>query len=263
MIIHSYFTDGMYENAQLFLDSFKWHNGEDIKIILDSRDINEKQIKNLKKRYGNLEIRNKSININKVAEKAGISVNDIKKFKKEIETDSVSKNNKVWKLYISVEERYRDAVYSVFSDYKDIEDYLFHMDIDFYFRKNIQDIMEFIKEHDISIRFRKKAIEKKRYNRCVLGNMIGLKLSDDVENFLKTWHKKINAVPLSDKQKGFGQASFYYAYLDHRNKLDWGDIPPNLIPKNKAPNAYIWSSNRGGNKKNLKKFWEDFKNKEN
>lgn len=258
MIIHSYLTDGMFENAKLYLDSFKYHNGEDIKIILDTRDLNEKQQNVLKKKYKNLEIRNDTINIKKVAKKAGVDKEVLKKYKKEVEDQSANNTNAIWKLYISVEDRYRSCLNKVFQEYKNKEDYLLHTDIDFYFRKNIKEIIDFIKKHDISIRFRPKAIERDMHWRCVLGNMIGLKLDDKVEKFLYTWQNKIDKLPLHKKPKGYGQSSFYYAYLEHIDDFSWGDIPKNLIPKNKDENAYIWSSNKGWNKENLEKFKKDF-----
>lgn len=259
MIIHSYLTDGMFENAKLYLDSFKYYNGEDTKIILDTRNLNDKQQKVLSKKYKNLEIRNKPLDFKDIAKKSGMNKEIIKKYKNEVETYSSNSTNVIWKLYISVEDRYRSCLPKVFQEYKNKEDYLLHTDIDLYFRGNMKNLFDFVRSHDISIRFRPKAIENNRYWRCVLGNMIGLKLNDNVEKFLTTWHKKIDEVPLHKKPKGYGQSSFYYAYLEHTNDFSWGDIPNSLIPKSKEPNAYIWSSNRGGNKDNLKRFIEEFK----
>lgn len=259
MIIHSFLTDGFFDWGCLFLESFKKYHGENIKIILDTRDLDKKQVNHLKSIYSNVDINNKDINMKRLVSETGKDEGTLRAFKHKIENNSVTTQNKVWKLFISVEERYRDSIWRVFKEYKDIEDFLLHMDIDIYFRHHIQEVFDFVKQHDISIRFRKKAISKGNENRCVLGNFITFKLNDKSEEFLKTWHKIINGIPLKKKPKGFGQTSFWRAYQQHKDNLIWGDLPPHLKVRGNNKNALMWSANKGSKNKILKLCREDMR----
>lgn len=259
MIIHSFLTDGFMGWGEIFLESFKKHHGEDTLIVLDTRDLKTSQIDKLKNIYSNIEISNKMINLKKLAIRANVTESDIKKFKNAVENSSVTTTNKIWKLFISVEERYKDSIWRAFNKYKDTEDFMIHMDIDIYFRANIQKVFDFVKNYDVSIRFREKAIKKGRENRCVLGNFISFGMNENVENFLRTWHTIIDSVELKRKPKGFGQTSFWRAYKKHKKDLKWGNLPSDLKVKNTAKKAYMWSANRGTKKQSLKICWKDMK----
>lgn len=258
MIIHTYLTDGFLEWGKLFLESYKYHNGEDKKIIMDTRDLNKKQIKSLYKLYSNLEVKNKKIDYNEVAKRARIDVNKIKAFKERVENQSVDKDSKYWKLYVSVEDRYRNTIKEAIEDNMH-EDYLLHMDIDMYVRDKLNFLFNLIKKYDISIRFRNKKGKKTNDNRKVLGNIIGFRICDEVLEFMNIWRKHIDAVPLYKMEKGYGQASFWYAYKEHENNLKWGNIPETA--KTKAAGAILWTGNKGRKNSQLKKCREDFNKK--
>jgi len=255
MIIHTYLTDGFLDWGKLFLESYKYYNGEDKKIIMDTRDLNKKQIKSLKKLYNNLEIKNKQIDYIEVAKRARVDINKIKAFKDRVENQSVDKDSKYWKLYISVEDRYRNTIKEVIEN-NTHEDYLLHMDIDMYVRDKLNFLFDFIKKYDISIRFRNKKGKETNDNRKVLGNIIGFKICNETLDFINTWRKYIDAVPLHQKYKGYGQSSFWYAYKEHKNKLTWGNIPETA--KSKASGAILWTGNKGKKSTQLKKCKEDF-----
>ena len=260
MIIHTYLTDGFFDWGKLFLQSYKYHNGEDKRIIMDTRDLNAKQIKQLKGIYGNLEVKNEPLDFKDISKRARIDEEKLKALKAKVERQSVDKESKYWKLYISVEDRYRNTIKRVMEENRK-EDYLLHMDIDMYVRNKLDFLFNFIKDYDISIRFRNKKGKETNDNRKVLGNIIGFRICDDVLDFMDTWRKHIDAIPLYHKYKGYGQASFWYAYLEHKNNLVWGDIPETA--KAKAPNAILWTGNKGGKDKQLKKCREDFNEQSN
>lgn len=255
MIIHTYLTDGFLEWGKLFLESYKYYNGEDKKIIMDTRDLNKNQIKSLNDLYKNLQIKNKKLNYDEISKRARIPKDILMTHKKKVEMDSVTKESKYWKLYISVEDRYRNTIESVIRENQE-EDFVLHMDIDMYVRNKLDYLFDLIKSNDISIRFREKAHKEVQDNRKVLGNIIGFRICDKSLRFIKTWQKYIDKVPLHKKIKGYGQSSFYYAYLEHKNDLVWGSLPE--VAKSKAKNSILWTANKGSNTGQLKKCREDF-----
>jgi len=263
LIIHTYLTDGMLNWGPVFLDSYKKHNGENVPIIISTRDLKNKQIKRLYNHYSNLEIRNKNIDYNYLSKRMGLPTSQIKQYKKEIEHGNVNKNNKIWKQYISVEDRYRDSIVDVMDDYIGTEhSHMMHIDIDMYFRDSLQELFEIIENNDISIKFRIKEKKKKfqNDNRKVLGSIIGFKLDERVREFMEVWRKHIDNLHLTEKKKGYGQASFYYAYLDTKDKYKWGQIGKHYATPNQQKNAIIWAGNRGEKDKNLNIFKEDSQN---
>ncbi len=265
MILHTYLTDGMYEWAPVFLNSFKLHNGEDVPIIISTRDLKQKQINKIKELYSNLEVRNKKIDYNYLQERMGLSLSKIKEFKRQIEHGNVNKKNKIWKQYISVEDRYRNSIVDVMDDYINSDhSHMMHIDIDMYFRGSLKELFELIEDNDITIKFRikEKPMKKKAQNenRKVLGSIVGLKLDNHVRKFMDIWIKHIDSLHLTEKKKGFGQASFYRAYLETINNYKWGHINKFYATPTPQKNAIIWAGNRGEKDNKLKYFKENIKN---
>ena len=129
-----------------------------------------------------------------------------------------------------------------------------------YFRNKITELTDFIQKNDISIRFRLKKPNKPSKNisesRKVLGNIIGFKICDRVYNFLNTWKKHIDAIPLYEKPKGYGQTSFYYAYKEHLKDIKWGDLP--VFARNNNRRSVLWTANKGTNAGVLKNCMDEF-----
>jgi hypothetical protein len=254
MIIHSYLTDGFYGWAELFVESFAFHHGHEHKIYLSSRDLTIEQADKLKSLYPNLVIRNKILDINAIAKRAKSTPENILKLKNHIENDAVNKKSFIWKQAISVEDRYKTSIIEVMKHFPD-EDYLIHFDIDMYFRKPLTDLFEIIKSNDITIKFRLKS----KLNRKVMGGLIGFKINKLTMKFMKRWVYHIERIPLYQKSLGYGQTSFYYAYMDLQDKLKWGNVPSSYISPRFKEDDFIWSGNTpAGKAKNLIRCRQDF-----
>jgi len=258
MIIHSYFTNGLYGWADIFVESFRYHHGDEHKIFLSSRNLNSTQIEKLSS-YSNIDLSNKKLNLNKIAKRARMSIDKIVKLKNEIETKAVTPKSIVWKQAISVEDRYRRSILEAMEKYPD-EDYLIHFDIDMYFRTHLQDLFNIVVDNDISIKFRLKS----KLNRKVMGGLIGFKICEKTKKFMKKWIYHIDAIPLYKKPIGYGQTSFYLAYRDLKNEIKWGHIPSKFISPRFLETDVIWSGNtKAGKTKNLKICYKDLNNRRN
>jgi len=254
VIIHSYLTNGFFPWAKIFLESYKFHNGEENRIILSTRDLTNKQILRLNRAYSNLEVRNQFFNINKMAKKAGVTTKKLLRLKKEVEEIHVTQKNKVWKLMIAADDRVKSII-EVMKDYQD-EDYMLHTDIDMYVRAPLTNLFNFIMDHDISIRLRLKS----KPSRKTMIGVQGYRLCNKTIKFLETWIKYVDDIIPKNRPLGYGQTSCWYAYEDFKDKVKWGSIPRRYIAPQMKDTDIIWSANtKEGKTKNLETCYEDFK----
>lgn len=259
MIIHSYFTDGLYGWAEIFVKSFLFHHGDKYKIFFCSRDLSQKQISDLSSLTPNLYISNKPLDLNMISKRAKMPVSRILKLKDHIEKRAVTKKSVIWKQAISVEDRYRTSIIEAMNKFPS-EDFLIHFDIDLYFRKRLDDLFKIVTNNDISIKFRLKS----KLSRKVMGGLIGFRLCPKTKKFMKRWIYHIDNIPLYEKPIGYGQTSFYYTYLDFENKMKWGYIPSRFLSPRFDETDVIWSSNnKRGKVRNLEICYKDFREAKN
>ena len=253
MIIHSYLTNGFFPWAKFFLETYKFYNGIDKKIILSTIDLNEKQIDELYKYYPYLEIQNTTFNIEKMSKRSGVSIDQLLKYKKQVEREHVTEKNKVWKLMVAGDSRVK-CVREIIKNNMD-QDYIVHCDIDMYIRYPLDDLFELIKNYDIAMRLRLKSkISRKVWItlQCYKCCKISLK-------FIDKWIQHIDNIKPAQRQKGYGQTSCYYAYEEFKNKCNFKNIPGYFVSAQMKPDDYIWSANTdAGKTKNLQLFKDDF-----
>ena len=255
MIIHSYFTNGFYGWAEIFLKSFRYHHGSEHRIFLSTRDLTSVQVNNLKRLYPNIQIINRQLNLKRIARRANLTVEKLVDLKNHIEHGAVNNKTFIWKQAISVEDRYKTSILEAMR-YNPREKYLIHFDIDIYFRKNLKELFDIVTNNDISIKFRLKS----KVNRKVMGGLIGFRQCTKTKKFMRRWIYHIDKIPLYLKPMGYGQTSFYYAYLEFKDRMKWGDIPGKFISPRFLDNDVIWSGNtKDGKTKNLQYCLEDFK----
>jgi len=258
MLIHSYMTDGFFEWGKFLLQTFKHFHGEKTKFVLTTRDLSLDQISELQSLYKNLDIINEKLDLHEMCRKSGIPIKKLLKFKHEIETDHIkNQGTRIWKQFISVEDRYRNSIYQVMQLYPKAK-YMLHLDIDMYIRCELVNLFSMIKKHDVCIRFRLDSKD----NRKVLGSVIGFRLTQPVFEFMHRWIQHIDAIDIKSKPIGYGQTSFYLAYCDFKKKLRWGDIPQEYSSPHMRPTDKIWSANTPkGKTENLRVYREDFERK--
>jgi len=251
MIIHSYLTKGMLPWAKPYLKSLNYyHSG--IKVILSTRDLDDKDIDLLHSYHGNLDIRNEPFNLDGLCLTSGKSISDIERYKYEIENKIVNEENKIWKQFVSVEDRYRTSIIEVFEECINLGGVLLHTDIDIFFKRPIHELIEFTSLHDISIKFR---LNHNKEKRKVQGGVIGFKLKNEVLTFLYRWFYHIDKIPLIDKPIGYGQTSFYYAYKDMKQYYKWGDIPEKFISPRFDDDVIISAGNSKYGKEFILKYY--------
>lgn len=257
-VIHTYFTDGLFGWAELFLGSLKKQHGtKNLRVLVSSRDLSKKQIKKLYTIYPNIKVLNKKIDLKMVANRAGVDVPTIIKWKYEVEHGTpIYGSSDIWKKYVSVEDRYRNSILEAFS-LCNKGDHILHCDIDTYFRGELYPLFKLIKKNDISIRFRHST---RSIGKRVLACMIGFRVSNKSRKFMGSWIKKIDSVPLPEKtnQPRFSQVMFYKTYLEFKNTLSWGNIPIRYASPKRQKNFKVWNSCIGDADEVLKLCYKDF-----
>lgn len=253
MIVHAYLTSGFFPWSKIFLESFKYHNGEGYKVILSTRNLSKAEISQLKKIYKNLQVLNRNYSLGEMAKKAGISQALLLKYKKQVEEKHVTEENKVWKLMIAADDRVK-SIRDVLKDNMK-EDYIFHSDIDMYIRGPLDDLFDFIRQHDISIRLRLQS----KPNRKTMIGIQGYRICQKTLNFLNRWIYHVESIPPIKRPMGYGQTACYYAYRNFKNKVKWGSVPRKYIAPQMKESDIIWSANTvKGKTENLKYCYKDF-----
>lgn len=265
-IIHSYFTEGYYEWARLLLDSLRKSNGKKYKVILSSRNLDKGRQNQLLKLYnGDIEIRNKNLDYKELAKRAGIKLDTLMQYKTETEQVKINKDNWVWKLMISAEDRIRE-IREVANGLQE-GDLMLNLDVDSYVRKRLDSWFDIIAENDFSsiIKYDKQIerlgyIKKKAY--VIICCIQGYNINEKSLRFLDRWMFYIDRVSPKFRPRGFGQITCYEAFLELKDDLRWGIIPPNTYSlSGQGDHCILWGANKGPKHENLARFRGDYGNK--
>lgn len=252
MIIHSYFTDGFFPWAKLFLESFRFHNGQNIPIKLDAINLDKKREKYLYTLYNNLEVSVHTMDLEKIAETHDIEYKNLLKQKETIETLHITPKSKNWKLLVAGDLRIK----SIRKALDRFQDDILHFDIDTYIRSDLLYLIKMVDNSDICVRFR---LDSDKENRKFLISVMGYKNNKHSRNFLDTWIEVIESKKLKNRPIGWGQTSYYRAYLKCKDRYKWGDIPQPFASAKQFETDKLWGGNTlDGKTINVKNYRKDF-----
>jgi hypothetical protein len=243
-------TDGFFDFGVALLRSFKKHHGESMTFLFNTRDLGESQIDRLYSLYKNLIVSNKPIDWEDLSKKTGRSISELKKYKWQVENVYVKPESVIWKQYISVEDRYRDSLQDAFSI---CGEGFIHLDVDSYVNRRLDPLFKIVRNNDVSLIFRGGGMRFR-----IFGCLMGFKFGPKADLFLETWRKKIDAVPLQKKPRGYGQTSCFIAYDTlasplRKEGIKWGRIPKSFVSPTFSRNALIIQGNNGRRKARVAK----------
>jgi hypothetical protein len=221
-------------------------HGEDMRFLLHTKDLTEKQIDGLKNRYANLIVKNSETDWDWLGKVTGMSKQQLLRGKRQVEqlgNKYMSREFYHWKHYISIYSRYKDAIKDAFNVAGEGE-HILHLDADLYINRPINAIFNLIKIADVALILRPGLIPewRKTYG-CVMGYTVN-KAS---RKFMKNVRTHIRAVDYKNIPKGYGQIVFWRAYCDYKqNKsINFAAIPQGWIQKDFSEKALILSANNG------------------
>ena len=261
-VIHSYFTEGYYDWARLLIDSLSKSNGKKYKLILSSRNLDKGRQKILLNSYrGDIEIRNKNLNYKDMAKRAGVKLDTLMQYKTETESVKINSYNWVWKLMVSAEDRIREIREVANSLHEG--DLMLNLDVDSYIRKPLDPWFDIIAENDFTsiIKYEKQLerlgyIKKKAY--VIICCIQGYNIGEKALHFLDRWMFYIDRVSPKYRPRGFGQITCYEAFLELKDELRWGIVPPKTYSLSGQGNCILWGANKGPKHENLARFRQDF-----
>jgi hypothetical protein len=260
MIIHSYFTEGYFEWAKLFVQSLAKSNGYGLRLFLSTRNLDDKRIDKLHDLYHDVIVMNEDLDYDQMAKRAKVDKKTLLKYKNRVESVKVDKESKVWKLMIAAEDRLKE-IKQLLDMYQEP---MLHVDIDTYVKKDITPIVETVKANDFTTRWRiEKQIKREGYvryeNRATLISVQGYNGSENSRKFLDRWIYHLCKVPAHKRETGFGQTSCYYAYLDLKDEVKFGDVPPSFLSPQGHGQGILWGANKGAKQDTLREYQNDLK----
>lgn len=273
MLVHAYLTDGFVEMAKVFLKSLNMVMSTAAPLVwLDTRSLSDPQLAQLREQYPNerLHIVNRSILMANWAERAGVSVAQLKEFKRQCEGRFVSNKNRVWKLMTAGDDRIQ-ALYDVLwpaparsadntPDWETIPKFIAHFDIDTLFRHPLEGLPAMMEEANIWLKLRPGHPTLKAR---ITIDCIFLRGTDDVRHFFDRWRYHINRVPTRKRPVGWGQASCWHAFGEVKEQLKYATLPHKFgLPGRNQQDDVIWTGNVHKLAKNdcVKLFKKELKN---
>jgi len=266
VIVHAYLTNGYLDWGHLYLQSFKYHNGEKHHIILDTRNLTQREIQSLTDIYHNITINNQHIDINDLSINTGIGSNRLYDMKESLEKIGADSTNRTWKMMIAGDDRIKAIRRLMY--YMPDGTHIFHSDIDMYTRGNLKPFFKIIKQNDFTTRFRMAHKKNVKLNRKMLINIMGVTVNMYSKAFFDRWIYHIDNVPPAKRERGYGQTSCYYAYRDMKEmykNMKWGDVHNDKLcglaydyPNGSKSNHLVWFANKKNKKPNITNCYNDF-----
>jgi len=243
----------MHELAKLFVESFRVHHLDDeVPLLVHCLDTSAEQRRELADLYPHLSIMYTDIPMRKWAAGAGVSLNRLRRWRREVEGDYVTPKNKAWKLMTAGGDRVKVvrglvSTLTPFSPRTSVAtqpaaEMLVHFDIDTLFRASILDIEQEMQGYDVGLKLRRKINPVKAR---ITIDMMAIKHTPHTVAWLKYWTDNIDAVHPLEKPQGFGQSSCWGAFMQAEAEgMDALTLPLKYgLPGRNKPDNVVWNGN--------------------
>lgn len=256
MLVHSYLTNGFVPMAEVFLKSLHKAMGTAAPLVwLDTRSLKADHLQLLRTAYPEelLHIVNRPIPMADWAQRAGVPVGTLKKYKRQCEGRYVSHKNRVWKLLTAGDDRVQalyDVIWGMATRLPQelpehwgppLPTFVAHFDIDTLFRRPLEGLPAMMQQADIWLKLRPGHPTLKAR---ITIDCIFLKGSKGVQTFFDRWRYHINRVPPPQRPVGWGQASCWHAFTEVKEQLKYAQLPLKYgLPGRNHVDDVIWTGN--------------------
>lgn len=263
-MIIAYLTEDYLDWAEIFLESLNLVHPE-IKVHLDTRNLNNKQEKKLEKLHKNLVINNKIWSIKDFSEQHNIPIKEVEESKKGCNEGPKKHNHRLWMNLTADGDRINNYLYTILA-YENEKVYML-ADIDILFRKRMDYIFEEAEKHDVGLKLRSKRkngipnkLNTSGKNRDALINIGTLTITNSEKGlkFMRTWVDYINSVPIKKRSRlKWGQYAIACAFNDCMKDTDIfrfqrGSFSPYLLE-----NSPVWFFKSKKKEESFKKAKEE------
>jgi hypothetical protein len=214
----------------------KYTNGQKLRVVLNTRDLNKAQQQLLLNEYTNLVIQNSKLKLKNLVKVSKLPAQDILDSKKACYEDKAN-GYRDWMNLIADGDRLV-ALYNTIKNYPD-EEYYIHMDIDLLIRKPIDDLIAIVLDNDVVLRLRDKdrgahiskiRLRNNKKDSLITIALVGINNTPRGVMFVKEWVDRITNTRFEDKRNiKWGQQAIYEVFSRHRYDNDWSFW--NLQPK--------------------------------
>jgi len=244
VLLHTFATAAYLPWLELLLESVWLHSGDNLHVWVDTINVADVDLARMRERYSNVALRNRSVSEVEMATELRISPKQLYSWKLEVANTHVNHRNFLYKVFISVNQRYRRLDQVIAEATKAGYDTLIHADADLYVRTDLSKsvLVEEVSHHDVSAYINDSAAAL-QHHRKVFGAFLCFNLKSHIHLFVETWMSEIDRVPLSVRWKGYGQSVLFYA-MNERRETDVFDL--NKIEgrfrasRSFAKDAHIW-----------------------
>lgn len=241
IVFHTFSTNNFLKWAFISINSIDFSYGYNIRKIFQTLNINNEQKNLLQKYSNNCHIFDLQLTDEVIAEKTGIPLKLLNKFKDEMKFGLTTSDNYKMKLFISVQLRYL-SLRNIFSELRKKENFnfLIHSDVDINHRSNI---IEKIQNKNFDIALFGRGFQET--SNLPLGAYLIFKNTENTEKFLENWMKNINLLNFKEWPRGYGQISLKNTLItslknDEINIFDLSSNKSINFSKASQPNADIW-----------------------
>lgn len=211
-ILHSFATAGFLPWLELLLESAWTHSGPRLSVRVDGLNLDSADVERLEASYPNLCVHNREMTDEQIAAEVGVTPEQLGVWKAEIEDTRVSDRNFLYKVFISVNMRYRIMDTVLAEARRDGFDVLVHSDADIYLRTDLTQsgLVEEMTRSDVGIYVNDTPVAL-NHHRKVLGALLAFNLRGNIDPFVARWMAEIDRVPFLRRWKGYGQSALWYA----------------------------------------------------
>ncbi len=246
LLIQTFTTSGFIPWVETMLESLKATSGQAVDVRVDSVDLSPEEIQRIQGVYRNVTVRNIRTDDADLQKEIGISLEKLQQWKRDIENGHLSEKNFLYKIFISVNQRYRKMDQVIADAQADGYDLLLHCDADVFYRRNILEspLLEELTRHDVAFYVNNSMLVNTRHNRKLFGAFLCFNLkSPGPGEFIQAWMAEIDATPFLKRWRGFGQSVLYYVWNSRRDirYLDLFSLKDRFRMSRKfGPEADIW-----------------------
>ena len=251
VLLQTFTTPGFIPWVETLLESVKVSSGGKVDVRVDSVNLSEEDIERIEKTYDRVSVHNINTDLEALSKEIGISESKLHKWKTDIENGNTSKKNFPYKIYISVNQRYRKMDQVIAESKEAGYDLLVHCDADVMFRKDLSEsgLVKHLPEYDVGFYVNNSKRNHMQHSRKVFGAFLCFNLNGYLDEFVSKWMAEIDGTPFMNRWKGFGQSVLYYTWnnLKQTRYIDLFQIEDDFkMSRNFEPDADMWfgSNNR-------------------
>lgn len=264
VLIHTFVTKSYLPWAELYLEALRYQFGRSVHIRIDGWDLEDKDIRFLYDIHPNVSVYNHGFGYSELMQNLELDEETVRQWQEQIAAGRVDNSNFHYKLFITVDKRFRSIPDIAENARAAGYDLLVHTDVDLYVRGSLERTLQITQNYDVGMYFRLNKDDRMK----ALAAFMVFNLNGSLNDFFANWKRQIDAVHPKNRWRDFGQSSLWYAIEESTNTrfADFTTIEKAARhSKTFEQDADIWLNSNSVIRGNVmgaarKRCWDDLKN---